>query len=96
MAYDDCCSGGCGELATTEEEWLQALTLLATDDELRYSRVVNAQRKVSEEYSLDGLRAQILEVFEMARGIRREGYASPTAAPADDRLQSSLQSFAVG
>jgi hypothetical protein len=61
--YNECCSDGCGILAGTSDEWAAALEALIRDPGARYSQVVRAQRKLSEQYSADRLREQVLGVF---------------------------------
>ena len=62
--YDECCANGCGLLADTNAEWLEALEQLTTDDDARYQQVVRAQNKLLSEYSVDKLTRQVLTVFE--------------------------------
>ncbi|MDQ3144322.1 MAG: glycosyltransferase, partial [Pseudomonadota bacterium] len=50
--YDDCCADGCGILADTAEEWLEALELLVTDDDARLAQVELAQRKLEHDYTI--------------------------------------------
>ena len=64
--YDECCSDGCGFLADTIEEWFDALNRLATDDALRISTVDRAQEKLRSEYSIAGLREQVLDIIRLA------------------------------
>jgi glycosyltransferase involved in cell wall biosynthesis len=66
MAYDDCCSDGCGVLAQTSEDWAAALEQLMSERTMRYEMVRAAQRRLDTEYSDDRLRAQIREVFRVA------------------------------
>ncbi|WP_070155907.1 glycosyltransferase family protein [Sphingobium phenoxybenzoativorans] len=65
--YDDCCSDGCGVLAQTDEDWLEALTLLANDADERFAQVARAQQKIAEHYSVDALREQVLGIIHQAR-----------------------------
>jgi hypothetical protein len=78
--YDECCAGGCGMLATTEEQWLAALEELS-DPAARYAQVVNAQNKLQREYALPRLREQVEGVFERARAeLSRNARSDLTAS----------------
>ena len=63
--YDSCCADGCGKLATTEDEWFAALDGLV-DPEARYRQVAAAQQKLREQFSLDKLREQVLDMLATA------------------------------
>jgi len=65
--YDQCCSGGCGILADTEDEWFQALELLVNDDDARLSMIHRAQAKLEQTYSVNQLREQVLNVIDRSR-----------------------------
>lgn len=65
--YDECCADGCGILAETPEEWLAALERLTADPAERFALVERAQRRLSEDYSPDALRLQVLDVFAEAQ-----------------------------
>jgi hypothetical protein len=67
--YDTCCADGCGTLAATTDEWLEALERL-TDPAARYAQVVNAQNKLERQYAPQQLREQVEAVFERARAER--------------------------
>ncbi len=69
--YDDCCADGCGILADTEEEWLEAMERLANDPDLRYEQVRKAQAKLEGDYSTDSLRKQVLFFFAEAEALTR-------------------------
>ncbi|WP_341487077.1 glycosyltransferase [Pararhizobium sp. A13] len=69
--YDACCADGCGILADTEEEWLEAMERLANDPALRYAQVRKAQDKLTNEYSTDNLRDQVLAFFTEAEALKR-------------------------
>ena len=64
--YDECCSEGCGLLASTEDEWFDALDLLIRDSDARYQQIVRAQEKLVNEFSIETLREQVLNVFTRA------------------------------
>lgn len=65
--YRDCCSDGCGMLADTDDEWYAAFEKLIDDKAFHRAQVERAQQRVSERYSPDRLRGQILRVFEQAK-----------------------------
>lgn len=65
--YDGCCADGCGLLAETPDEWLAALERLTSDPAERFAQVQRAQRKLSEDYSTEALRRQVLDVFVQAQ-----------------------------
>jgi len=67
--YDDCCSKGCGLLADTEDEWFDALDLLVSDSDARYQQIVQAQEKLVNEYSVERLREQVLNIFARAHAL---------------------------
>lgn len=64
--YDACCSDNCGLLVKGEEEWIEALSTYISKPEERFNIVKNAQKKLVEQYSLDRLREQVLDVFSLA------------------------------
>ena len=70
--YDKCCSDGCGTLAGTLEEWLEALEGLARDPDERFAQVARAQAKLENEYSIERLRRQLSKVFERAKAHSQE------------------------
>ena len=65
--YDDCCADGCGILASTEDEWFDALDLLVNDDAGRLAMVKRAQAKLKDEYHIGRLRDQVLDVISKGR-----------------------------
>lgn len=73
--YDDCCDDGCGILAETHQDWLQALELLVTDDAVRLAQIERAQQKLENDYTLTQLRQQVLGMFALCR----EQIAPPAA-----------------
>jgi tetratricopeptide (TPR) repeat protein len=94
--YDDCSAGGCGMLATTEEEWLAALERLS-EPKARYMQVVNAQNKLQREYGLPRLREQVEAIFERARAerSRKPGFDQVISGYADiaDRNPESVEAW---
>jgi len=68
--YDDCCSGGCGILAATEDDWFDALQALTADPGARFDLVRRAQEKLTEKYSTEALRDQVLRTFEQTMELR--------------------------
>lgn len=84
MAYDDCCSGGCGELVESTEDWVHRLETLCDDPQRRHDMVRAAQEKLQQEYSEARLREQIRGVFRQARD-RRAAASARAAGPASDR-----------
>lgn len=75
--YDDCCADGCGLLAETPEDWLQALETLVTDDAARLAQVERAQRKLENRYNLTQLRQQVLGIFALCRDQIAPAAAEP-------------------
>jgi glycosyltransferase involved in cell wall biosynthesis len=71
--YDGCCAEGCGLLATTSEEWLSALEKLVNSDSLRYQLVANAQVRLVQEYSINRLRDQVIEMLNQAQLTVKNG-----------------------
>jgi glycosyltransferase involved in cell wall biosynthesis len=65
--YDDCCGDGCGILAETNDEWLEALDTLVSDDEARIAMIERAQQKLERDYHIGRLREQVLGVISMVR-----------------------------
>lgn len=65
--YDGCCSGGCGLLAGSPDEWLAALERLTLDPDERFAQVRRAQRKLADEYSIGQLRQQVLDILDRAK-----------------------------
>jgi SAM-dependent methyltransferase len=65
MIYDSCCADGCGWLAE-DGGWDDALQVLATNPSVRMRQVQAAQRRLMQEYSLEALRAQVLDVVGLA------------------------------
>ena len=67
--YDECCADGCGILADTPQEWLDALELLVSDEAVRLEQVNAAQRKLETEYSVARLREQVVEKLNHCRAL---------------------------
>lgn len=67
--YDECCSQDCGLLAATEDEWFDALDLLVSDSDVRDKQIICAQKKLVNEYSIEKLREQVLNVFTRAHAL---------------------------
>jgi hypothetical protein len=67
MIYDECCSGGCGVLAGSLDEWRAGLERLAGDTAFRLETAALAQQKLEAEYGIEQHRRQILEIVEQAR-----------------------------
>lgn len=65
--YDSCCNNGCGMLAGTEIEWLEALELLVQSHAIRLQNVGRAQERMARDFSLEALRRQLLNVFALSR-----------------------------
>jgi glycosyltransferase involved in cell wall biosynthesis len=61
--YDVCCADGCGLLATTQEDWINAIESLISDSHARFVLVEKAQQRLTEEYSIRRLEHQVLEVL---------------------------------
>lgn len=78
--YDRCCSAGCGTLASTASEWFTALDTLIRNPDVCYEQVRLAQQRLVEQYSVDRLRDQVLNVFARVRSTRN--------AAVKDRLES--------
>jgi len=66
-AYDRCCADGCGLLVETEDDWYDAMDTLIVNTEKKSEIVENAQRKITEKYSIDSLRDQVLSIFSIAK-----------------------------
>lgn len=70
--YDDCCSEGCGVLASSEGEWYDALTRLTDEPGERYRMVSRAQERIAEKYSLESLKRQVEGIIGQARRLHLE------------------------
>ncbi len=64
--YDECCSGGCGLLARTADEWESSFALLIEDSDFRQSLVRRAQNKLLADYSPAAVKDQIFHVIRLA------------------------------
>jgi glycosyltransferase involved in cell wall biosynthesis len=65
--YDECCAGGCGILASTEDEWFEALHLLSSIPDDRIAMVRRAQQKLERDYHIGRLRNQVIDVISRSR-----------------------------
>jgi glycosyltransferase involved in cell wall biosynthesis len=70
--YDVSCADGCGLLADDDAQWQAALEQLVRDAGARRAVVANAQARLRADYSVESLRAQVLQMFERARSRRRQ------------------------
>ena len=70
--YDDCCADQCGLLATSEDEWFEAIESLITDPQARFNQVIRAQRKLLDKYSIEQLTEQVLSVFNQAHFLAQK------------------------
>lgn len=75
--YDGCIADGCGVLAGSEEEWLNALDRLTANPDERFDMVVRAQRRLEQHFSVERLRAQVLDVFAEASHRAAGGSTAP-------------------
>lgn len=66
MAYDECCADDCGLLIEGAAGWREALHALCDDPGRRYRLVANAQARIRRDYSVERLRAQVLEKIDEA------------------------------
>lgn len=67
--YDGCAADGCGVLVQRPEDWYAVLAELVESAEKRNALVAAAQARARQDYSLDTLRQQVLDVFARAQGI---------------------------
>lgn len=67
--YDGCVADGCGVLVQRPQDWYAALAELVESAEKRNALVYAAQARARQDYSLDSLRQQVLDVFAQARGV---------------------------
>lgn len=67
--YDSCCSDDCGLLASTEEEWFEHLDNMIVDQDYKYNILMNAQKKLTSDYSIDRLKKQVFDMIEQAREL---------------------------
>lgn len=67
--YDGCAADGCGVLVQRPQDWYAALAELVESAEKRNALVSAAQARARQDYSLDSLRQQVLDVFAQARGV---------------------------
>lgn len=64
--YDACCADGCGVLADTTDEWVEALESFIGNSQKRSKQVARAQQRLQEEYSVERLGLQVREVLASA------------------------------
>lgn len=64
--YDTCCSDNCGVLATTVEEWRISIEAFISDSTRRVQLVSKARKRLIQEYSVNHLRNQVLNIFQQA------------------------------
>lgn len=64
--YHRACHGGAGLLATTEDDWYHALRALVLNRTLRSSVCATARKHLSEDYSRDALKRQLLAIVSEA------------------------------
>jgi hypothetical protein len=76
--------------------WIVALEKLCGDRDYRYEMVRNAQAKLRRRYSLDRLRRQMLQIFDLAAGKTIVALPEPDAdeAPPEIFRPTRLQSAA--
>jgi glycosyltransferase involved in cell wall biosynthesis len=79
--YDNCCADGCGILASSEDEWVEALNLLFNDDVARLSMITRAQEKLERDYHVGRLREQVLNVISRSRAAEQHGAAKNRENP---------------
>jgi pyruvate dehydrogenase complex dehydrogenase (E1) component len=65
--YDACSADGCGLLATTTEEWIDAMESLIRDGRKRSEQLLKAQKRLKDEYSISKLERQVLDVLDSVR-----------------------------
>lgn len=70
--YDECCADGCGILAETEDEWLDALNRLTHDPQARFDQVRRAQEKLVNTYSTERLRKQVLDIISQSHRMHEQ------------------------
>lgn len=75
--YDDCCADGAGILVETEDEWFDALVLLANDPKARFAQVKRAQEKLNALYSTEKLKEQVMGMVDLARQLAKGRTIAP-------------------
>jgi glycosyltransferase involved in cell wall biosynthesis len=78
--YDGCCADGCGIVAESADEWLLALDALASDPVARFEQVQRAQSRLVNDYTIERLLTQVLDVFDEA-AVRRNGVGERLYTP---------------
>ena len=66
MAYDQCCLGGAGFLASNLDEWQSAIDRLIVDDAERVAMVKRAQQRLESDYGIAAHRQQIIDIVQFA------------------------------
>ncbi|MCW2338507.1 glycosyltransferase involved in cell wall biosynthesis [Sphingobium sp. B2D3A] len=66
VAYDECCSDGCGLLAHDHDEWVASVQSLIDEPDERLGLVIAAQEKLRTSYSIQRLSGQVLSMFDRA------------------------------
>lgn len=66
MAYDECCSEGCGILLEDATGWREAMHALCDDPARRFRMVSAAQARIRQDYSVERLRDQVLQKIDEA------------------------------
>lgn len=67
-AYDECSSDGCGLLADSMAEWVEAMDRLITEEGLCFDQVMRAQKRLCDDYSPAALHEQTRAVIESVLG----------------------------
>ena len=81
LMYDRCSSDGCGMLAGTTQEWVDALEALCRDPALRLAQVAKAQQRLLTDYTPWQLTEQVIAILSRASGSAA-GEIFGTATPA--------------
>ena len=69
--YDEICSDGCGLLAGSQAEWVEGITALIEQPDLRYEQVKQAQSKMRKTCAPPALARQVLDVIGHAVALRK-------------------------
>ncbi|WP_443751186.1 hypothetical protein [Asticcacaulis solisilvae] len=79
--YTRACAGGAGLMATTEDDWYDAMARVIADPAVRQDVVERAQDRLRTTYRHDILAEQIFRVIARARSLRAAGPSSHTDHP---------------